>query len=73
MPFAEYQKKLGDRVGLNWRIPASSGNRGIRHALFDANYWKSFIQARLAVPMGDPGCLSLFGRSPEAHRRSPSI
>jgi hypothetical protein len=26
----------------------------------DINYWKSFVHARLAVPMGDPGCLSLF-------------
>jgi hypothetical protein len=26
----------------------------------DTNYWKSFVQARLAVPMGDPGCMSLF-------------
>lgn len=36
--------------------------------LFDANYWKSFVHARLAVPIGDPGCLSLFGRKSEAHQ-----
>ena len=42
--------------------------RGVRHALFDSNYWKSFVHARLAVPMGDPGCLSLFGRAAETHR-----
>ncbi len=68
IPFSEYRRKRGDRVGLNWRIPVVTGKRATRHVVFDANYWKSFAHARLAVPMGDPGCLSLFGRKPEAHR-----
>jgi hypothetical protein len=68
IPFSEYKRKRGDRVGLNWRIPVITGRRIVRHVLFDTNYWKSFVQARLAVPMGDPGCLSLFGRRAEAHR-----
>ncbi len=68
IPFSEYKRKRGDRVGLNWRIPVVTGRRTVRHVVFDTNYWKSFIQARLAVPIGDPGCLSLFGRRSEAHR-----
>jgi hypothetical protein len=68
IPFSEYRRKRGDRVGHNWRIPNVQGRRAIRHALFDSNYWKSFVHARLAVAMGDKGCLSLFGRDPEAHR-----
>lgn len=64
IPFSEYKRKRGDRVGLNWRIPNVAGRRAVRHVLFDTNYWKSFIHARLAVPMGDPGCVSLFGRNP---------
>ncbi|HEV56534.1 MAG TPA: hypothetical protein ENN87_03435 [Phycisphaerales bacterium] len=68
IPFSEYRRKRGDRVGLNWRIPSVHGHRAIRHVLFDSNYWKSFIHARLAVAMGDRGCLSLFGRDPEVHR-----
>jgi len=68
IPFSEYKRKRGDRVGLNWRIPNVQGRRAVRHVVFDANYWKSFVHARLAVPMGDKGCLSLFGRDPEAHR-----
>jgi len=36
--------------------------------VYDANFWKSFVQARLAVPIGDTGCLSLFGSKPEHHR-----
>ena len=66
--FSEYKKKRGDRVGLHWRIPNTIGKRQVRHALIDTNYWKSFVHARLAVAMGDPGCLSLFGRDENAHR-----
>ncbi len=68
IPFSEYKRKRGDRVGLNWRIPNVAGRRAVRHVIFDTNYWKSFAFARLAVPIGDPGCLSLFGRKPEPHR-----
>jgi len=68
IPFSEYKRKRGDRVGHNWRIPNVAGKRSVRHVVFDTNFWKSFVHARLAVPMGDPGCLALFGRKPDAHR-----
>jgi len=67
-PFSEYKRRPGDRVGHNWRIPNVQGKRAVRHVVFDANYWKSFVYSRLAVPMGDRGCLSLFGDKPERHR-----
>ncbi|MCL4198910.1 MAG: phage terminase large subunit family protein [Phycisphaerales bacterium] len=70
IPFSEYKRKRGDRVGLNWRIPVITGKRAVRHVVFDTNYWKSFVQARLAVPMGDPGCLALFGRTGGASYRT---
>ena len=68
LPFAEYKRKRGDRVGHNWRIPNVAGQRAVRHVVFDANYWKTFVHTRLAVAMGDRGCLSLFGDRPETHR-----
>jgi hypothetical protein len=68
LPFAEYRRKPGDRIGHNWRIPATTGRRTIRYTLYDTNFWKSFLQARLHVSMGDRGCLSLFGRGAEQHR-----
>ena len=68
MPFSEYKRRPGDRVGLNWRIPNVHGKRAIRHMVFDTNWWKSFVNARLRVSMGDRGCLSLFGTNPESHR-----
>ena len=61
VPFSEYKRKRGERVGHHWRIPNTTGRRQVRHVLIDTNYWKSFIHARLAVAMGDSGCLSLFG------------
>jgi len=68
IPFSEYKRKHGDRIGHNWRTPNVQGKRAVRYVLFDSNYWKSFVYARLAVAMGDKGCLSLFGRDPEKHR-----
>ena len=68
MPFSEYKRRPGDRVGLNWRIPTVHGKRAIRHVIYDTNWWKSFTHARLAVAMGDRGCLSIFGTNAETHR-----
>jgi hypothetical protein len=68
IPFSEYKRKAGERVGHHWRIPSVQGRRQVRHILVDTNYWKSFIHARLAVAMGDPGCISLFGRKPAEHQ-----
>jgi len=66
-PIEQWKKKPGDRVGLGWHIGAKT-SREARRVLFDSNYWKSFLHARLAVTMGDHGCLSLYGRNPNRHR-----
>ena len=68
IPFSEYKRKTGERVGHHWRIPNVQGRRQVRHVVIDTNYWKSFVHARLAVAMGDPGSLSLFGRKPGEHQ-----
>ena len=67
-PFSEHKRQPGEQIGHHWRIPNVQGKRAVRYVLFDANYWKSFIHARLAVAMGDRGCLSLFGDNPDLHR-----
>lgn len=59
-PFSEYKPRPGDKMGLHWRVPGMQGKRTVRYTLIDTNYWKSFVHARLSVPMGDPGCLSFF-------------
>lgn len=67
-PMTEYRKQQGDRLGFNWMIPNVAGKRAIRHVIYDTNYWKSFIHARLAVPVGDKGSFTLYGRIPGAHQ-----
>lgn len=66
-PIGEWTKKPGERIGLNWIIPVA-GKRVVRHVIYDTNFWKSFIHSRLAVQIGDRGCLSIFGDEPNRHR-----
>lgn len=66
-PMGEYKKAIGDRVGLNWRMPNVRGKRAIRHVVYDTNFWKSFVATRLLTTTGDRGALTLFGRSPADH------
>jgi hypothetical protein len=68
LPMREYHKHPGDRVGFNWRLPNVQGKRAVRYVVFDTNFWKSFVHARLSVAMGDRGCLSLFGDKADTHR-----
>ena len=67
-PMTDYRKQPGDKLGFNWMMPNVAGKRAIRHVIFDSNFWKSFVHARLAVMMGDKGCLSLYGRHPQLHQ-----
>jgi len=68
IPMTEYRKQQGDKLGFNWMMPSVKGKRAIRHVIFDSNFWKTFVHARLAVPIGDKGCLSFYGRHPQIHQ-----
>lgn len=68
IPMCEYRRKTGDKMGLNWRMPASGRARSVRYAIYDTNYWKSFVLSRFATAMGDSGSLSLWGRDRDSHR-----
>ena len=48
-PFSEYKRKPGDRVGHNWRMPNVHGKRAVRYVVYDTNYWKTFVHARLTT------------------------
>ncbi len=67
-PMAAYTRRPGERHGHNWYIPNVSRSSEFRHVAFDANFWKTFLHARLATLAGDKGSLSLFGKKPEHHR-----
>lgn len=65
-PITERRRKPGDRFGTNWVMPAPAAGL-VRHVSFDSNYWKTFLQSRLAQAKGGEGCFTLFGE-PEDHR-----
>jgi phage terminase large subunit GpA-like protein len=67
-PMSTYRRKPGERHGHHWYVPNVSRTSELRHAMIDTNYWKSFIHARFATAPGDPGALTLFGKSPTEHR-----
>ena len=67
-PFSEYKRAPGDQLGAYWRIPSTRGTRELRTVHIDVNYWKTFLLARLATPMGDKAALSLFGNKAADHR-----
>jgi hypothetical protein len=67
-PMTEYNRKLGDRIGFNWYIPKPTDGAKSRHFRFDSNSWKSFVAARILLPVGDKGALTFYGESPEEHR-----
>lgn len=65
VPFSDHKRKQGERMGEYWRIGPLANQR---HVQFDTNNWKSFVHARLSVPLGDPGSLCIFGKNPTDHR-----
>ena len=67
-PISSYKKKTGDKIGYNWMMPLVKGRREVRHVVFDTNFWKSFVHARLSTPTGDSGALTLFASKKTDHR-----
>jgi hypothetical protein len=57
-PLTEKQKHRGDKVGLNWRI-GKLGDSDVRSCIYDANFWKTFVAARLRLAIGDPEAMTL--------------
>ena len=66
-PFSEYARRPGEQLGGNWLVTAAAG-MVLRVCRFDSNAWKSFVNDRLAAPLGNKGSFSLFGDSPKPHR-----
>lgn len=65
-PMADYEKKPGDKTGLNWMVTTSK--QKVRYMTMDVNFWKSFVRSRWLMSMGDKGCYSVFGKSVTFHR-----
>jgi hypothetical protein len=69
-PWEQYVRREGELLGFHWRLPKVSETRLSRYVQSDINFWKTFLHERLALAIGDPGCLTLWGsdKRPEAHR-----
>jgi len=65
-PISQYKRKPGWRIGHHWYIPSVSGTQEFPHIAIDTNYWKTFVHDRIATPMGESGCLTLYGE-PSMH------
>ncbi|MBI1374503.1 MAG: hypothetical protein GC159_17435 [Phycisphaera sp.] len=67
-PMSTYRRRPGERHGHHWYVPNVSRTAELPHVRFDANYWKSFVHARLLTAPGDRGAVTLFGKGPDDHR-----
>ncbi|MBI5726046.1 MAG: phage terminase large subunit family protein [Planctomycetes bacterium] len=66
-PMTAYRRHPGEIHGHNWYFPNVSKSSEFAHVAFDANYWKSFLHARLSIAPGDAGALTLFGKTSGEH------
>lgn len=65
-PMNAWKKKRGERVGDNFRI-MQRYQRDIRSAVYDTNFWKAWIEARIMTAPGDPGSMTFYGKDPDRH------
>jgi len=66
-PMSMYRRKPGEVHGHNGYFPNVRGTQGFPHVAVDVNWWKTFVHGRLAVASGDPGALTLYGKSADQH------
>jgi len=67
-PMETWQKRPGEEHGQGWLVSSVREGRSVRHVVIDTNFWKTFAASRFQTPMGDKGCLTLWGKKPEEHR-----
>lgn len=60
--------RKGEEIGEGWLVTLAQGKYSLPMVQVDVNYWKTFLHARLAVGIGSPGCLSLWGKAAERHK-----
>ncbi len=64
---ARWKRRPGERDGYHWRLTAGSNRGRGRQVQFDADAWKSVVHSALAVELGEPAALTLWGQSAGAH------
>ena len=68
-PISEYQRRPGDKIGLNWWIPAARNGRRVKIIEYDSNFWKSFVRERFLTARGDAGSVTIYAGSRTHHRQ----
>lgn len=66
-PMHDWPVVGGQKRGNNWLVPLPKPGK-VRHLLYDTNHWKSFVSARLTMPLGERGSMTLFGERSAQHR-----
>lgn len=64
---ARVVKKVGKTIGKHWRLDKARDAK-VRHVLYDTNFWKSLMMARLATEPGTSGSMTLYQASPREHK-----
>lgn len=68
-PFDDIKLKPGEEMGFHWRVMKPSARGTLRRVEIDTNFWKTFTHRRLAVAIGDPGCLTLYREDYRHHQQ----
>lgn len=67
-PMHQYKVQPGEKIGDHWLLKKAT-KQAARKIVIDTNYWKTFVHARLLAPVGDKGCLTLFGLKKKTDHR----
>jgi hypothetical protein len=62
-----YPVRAGERRGNNWILKPDAEATGLRHLLYDGNFWKSFLHSHLRIKYPASESLSLWGNDHRSH------
>ena len=61
-PISENRRRPGEVISkYKWRVAPAKGQSRLRLLFYDANWWKSFLQARIRTSRGESGNLAICG------------
>ncbi len=62
-----YPIKAGERRGENWILKPDAEANGMRHLIYDGNFWKSYIHSHLRIKFPASESISLWGHDHRQH------
>lgn len=67
LPMSKYKRRPGEQM-FHDAIVTLGNAKSRKHISVDVNSWKSFFQARLLTPIGERGCLTIYGNPKTNHQ-----